>query len=347
MRYGIIGTGAIGGYYGAKLAHAGQEVHFLLHSDYEYVKQHGLQVDSCDGSFHLDNVNVYQHSEDMPQCDVVLVGLKSVNNVKLQSLLPPLLHAKAASKREQSDARIDSAERERQRVGDGTSGMQARPKVKTLVVLIQNGIGVEEDVQKMFPDVQLAAGLAFICSAKTEPGLVSHQCYGSINLANYSCKDEAMMQAVVDDFRQAGIETGLVEYHEARWKKAVWNMPFNGMTVALHTQTDMLLKNKATRHLIREQMMEVVSAAQHLGVKNLDAAFVEKMITTTDAMTPYSPSMRLDYDFHRPMEIYYIYTRPLEIAREAGCPMPKLEMLEAELRFLEANPDICTTARLL
>ena len=60
MRYGIIGTGAIGGYYGAKLAHAGQEVHFLLHSDYEYVKQHGLQVDSCDGSFHLSDVSAYQ-----------------------------------------------------------------------------------------------------------------------------------------------------------------------------------------------------------------------------------------------------------------------------------------------
>ena len=301
MRYGIIGTGAIGGYYGAKLAHAGEEVHFLLHSDYEYVKQHGLQVDSCDGSFHLDNVNVYQHAGDMPQCDVVLVGLKSVNNNKLQSLLSPLLHG------------------------------------ETLVVLIQNGIGVEEDVQKMFPGVQLAAGLAFICSAKTQPGLVSHQCYGSINLANYSCQDEALMQTVVDEFRAAGIETGLVEYHEARWKKAVWNMPFNGMTVALHTQTDKLLKNPSTRQLIREQMMEVVRTAQHLGVKNLDESFVDKMIETTDAMTPYSPSMRLDYDFHRPMEIYYLYTRPLEIARASGCPMPKLEMLEAELRFLEAE----------
>ena len=224
-----------------------------------------------------------------------------INATKIKTLLPPLLHD------------------------------------NTLVVLIQNGIGVEEDVQKMFPDVQLAAGLAFICSAKTEPGTVNHQCYGSINLANYSCKDEALMQAVVDEFRQAGIETGLVEYHEARWKKAVWNMPFNGMTVALHTQTDLLLKNKATRQLIREQMMEVVSAAQHLGVKNLDESFVDKMIATTDAMTPYSPSMRLDYDFHRRMEIYYLYTRPLEIAREAGCPMPKLEMLEAELRFLETD----------
>ncbi len=300
MRYGIIGTGAIGGYYGAKLAHAGQEVHFLLHRDYEYVKQHGLQVDSCNGSFHLADVNAYQHTTDMPQCDVVLVCLKSVNNDKLLSLLPPLLHA------------------------------------HTLVVLIQNGIGVEDDVQKMFPGVQLAAGLAFICSAKTEPGLVNHQCYGSINLANYSCRDEALMQAVVDEFRGADIETGFVEYHEARWKKAVWNMPFNGMTVALHTQTDLLLKNPSTRQLIREQMMEVVGAAQHLGVKNLDESFVDKMIATTDAMTPYSPSMRLDYDFHRPMEIYYLYTRPIEIAREAGFRMHKLEMLEAELRFLES-----------
>lgn len=301
MRYGIIGTGAIGGYYGAKLAHAGQEVHFLLRSDYEYVTQHGLQVDSCNGSFHLPQVNAYQSTLDMPQCDVVLVCLKSVNNAKLQSLLPPLLHA------------------------------------NTLVVLIQNGIGVEEDVQQQFPGVQLAAGLAFICSAKTQPGVVNHQCYGSINLANYSCRDEALMQTVVDEFRQAGIETGFVEYNEARWKKAVWNMPFNGMTVALHTQTDQLLKNPSTRQLIREQMMEVVTAAQHLGVKNLDAAFVDKMISTTDAMTPYSPSMRLDYDFRRPMEIYYLYTRPLQIAREAGCPMPKLEMLEAELRFIEAG----------
>ena len=300
MKYGVIGSGAIGGYYGGRLAKAGQEVHFLFRSDYEYVKKNGLQVDSCDGSFHIQ-ANAYNNTADMPQCDVVLVCLKSVNNDKLKKLLPPLLHP------------------------------------RTLVVLIQNGIGVEEDVQRDFPGVQLAAGLAFICSAKTEHGRVNHQCYGSINLANYSCRDEALMEAVVAEFREAGIETGFVEYHEARWKKAVWNMPFNGMTVALHAQTDELLKNPSTRQLIHDQMMEVIGAAQHLGVKNVDEAFVEKMIRMTDEMTPYSPSMRLDYDFHRKMEIYYLYTRPIEIAREAGYRMPKLEMLEAELKFLEKN----------
>ena len=300
MTYGVIGSGAIGGYYGGRLQKAGFEVHFLFRSDYDYVKEHGLQVDSCNGSFHLDNVNAYCDTADMPQCDVVFVCLKTVNNDKLCKLLPPLLH-------------------------EGT-----------IVVLIQNGIGVEADVQSNFPDVQLCAGLAFICSAKTEPGRVNHQCYGSINLADYSCRDKESVQAVATEMRLAGIEAGIVEYNEARWKKAVWNMPFNGLTVALHAQTDQLLANPATRRLVKEMMMEVVGAAQHLGVKNIDETFVEKMIAMTDEMTPYSPSMRLDYDFHRRMEIDYLYTLPIAMAREAGFAMPKLEMLEAELRFLEA-----------
>ena len=273
----------------------------MLRSDYEYVKANGFQVDSCEGSFHLDSPKVYLHTTDMPQCDVVIVCLKSVNNGKLEQLLPPLLHA------------------------------------NTLVVLIQNGIGVEEDVQKMFPGVQLSAGLAFICSAKTQPGRVNHQCYGQINLGNYSCKDETLIQQVIADFNAAGVRAGLVEYQEARWKKAVWNMPFNGMTVALNTQTDLLLKHPSTRQLIRQQMLEVIGAARHLGVKNIDESFADKMIEMTDAMVPYSPSMKLDFEFHRSMEIHYLYTRPLQIAREAGFPMHKLEMLEAELRFIEST----------
>ena len=99
-------------------------------------------------------------------------------------------------------------------------------------------------------------------------------------------------------------------------------------------RTDLLLKNPSTRQLIRDLMMEVVEASRALGVSGVDEAFVEKMIEMTDAMTPYSPSMKLDFDFHRPMEIHYLYTRPIEIARAAGYRMRKLEMLEAELRFL-------------
>ena len=299
MNYAVIGTGGIGGYYGSRLAQHGHDVHFLLHSDYAFVKEHGLQIDSCAGSFHLDRPAIYCDARDMPKCDVVLVCLKTVNNRLLESLLPSVV------------------------------------RNDTLVVLIQNGIGVEQDVQEKFPGLQLAAGLAFICSAKAGPGRIDHQCYGHINFGDYSCRDADALRRVADDFNAAGVQAGIVEYNEARWKKAVWNMPFNGMTVALGTQTDMLLRNPSTRRLIREQMLEVIGAARHLGVKRIDESFADNMITTTDAMTPYSPSMKLDFDNRRPMEIDYLYTRPLRIAREAGFAMPRLEMLEAELRFLE------------
>ena len=271
---------------------------FLLHSDYEYVKEHGLQIDSCDGDFHIDNVEAYQQTADMPKSDVVLVGLKSVNNHLLPELLKPLL------------------------------------KDDTIVVLIQNGIGLEEDLQQHFPQLHIVAGLAFICSAKVAPGHISHQCYGSINLGNYSTPKENF-GALLQDMQEAGIQAAEVPYLEARWKKAVWNMPFNGMTVALNTSTDKLLKNPATRQLIYDQMMEVIGAANALGVEALTSEFADKMMQMTDEMVPYSPSMKLDYDFHRPMEIPYLYTRPIAEAKKVGFEMPKLAMLEALLRFAQ------------
>ena len=278
---------------------AGNEVNFLLHTDFEYVKENGLQIDSCNGSFHLDNVNAYRSTADMPEVDIVLVCLKSTREHLLKEMLPPLI------------------------------------KNNPLVVLIQNGIGLEDDLQAAFPELQIAAGLAFICSGKVGPGHIDHQCYGSINIGNFSCHDESLMTHFVEELRVAGIEANPVEYLEARWKKAVWNMPFNGMTVALNTTTDKLLENPSTRQLIRDQMMEVVGASKALGVKGIDETFVEKMIQMTDEMTPYKPSMKLDYDFHRPMEIDYLYTKGIHQAKEAGYTMHKLEMLEQELRFLE------------
>lgn len=300
MDYTVIGAGAIGGYYGSRLAHAGRKVRFLCHSDYAYVKEHGFRVDSCDGDFSVFPAEVYAHPADIPKSDVVLVGLKSVNNHLLPELLAPILHE------------------------------------DTIVVLIQNGIGLEEDLQRHFPHLWIVAGLAFICSAKTAPGRISHQCYGSINLGNYSCPDERF-QAFLADFIDAGLEAAEVPYLEARWQKAVWNMPFNGMTVALNTSTDKLLKNPSTRQLIYDQMMEVIGAANALGVTTLTSEFADKMMAMTDAMVPYSPSMKLDFDFHRPMEIPYLYTRPIEEAKKVGFDMPKLAMLEAELRFIQSQ----------
>lgn len=298
MKYAVIGTGAIGGYYGAMLARGGHEVHFLFHNDYDYVCQHGLHVKSCNGDFHINDVKAYNRTLEMPKVDVVIVGLKTTNNKLLPSLLPSLL------------------------------------KDDTIVLLIQNGIGVEDDVQAMFPGVQLAAGLAFICSAKTEPGVVNHQFYGSINIGNYSCRDIKRYEMMLADFEDSGVSVRNVEYNEARWRKAVWNMPFNGMTVVMNTQTSNLLSVPEMRRIVHNQMLEVIHAAWACGVENISENFADAMIKSTLDMVPYSPSMKLDFDFHRPMEINYLYTRPVQIAHNHGFIMHQMQMLEVQLKFL-------------
>jgi 2-dehydropantoate 2-reductase len=302
LKYGIIGTGAIGGYCGGKLAHAGKDVHFLFHSDYDYVKNHGLQVDSINGNFHLSDINAYNSTKDMPQCDVILICLKSTNNYLLKELLPPLLHE------------------------------------KSLVILIQNGIGLEEDLQKDFPELYIAGGLAFICSSKLGKGHITHQSLGKINIGSYSCPDLSILNAVLSDFQESSVDAALVDYEESRWKKAVWNIPFNGMCVALNTTTDKLLENPATKQLLYEMMLEVIRAANHSGAKHkIEESYAEQMIELTKKMPPYAPSMKLDFDFHRPLEIYYIYSRPILEAKKNGFSMVLASMLEKQLKFIESS----------
>lgn len=303
LKYAVIGSGAIGGYYGGKLAEAAKDVHFLFRSDYEYVKANGLKVDSINGDFQIKNIKAYNSTLNMPQCDVVLVGLKTTNNHLLKTLLPPLLHK------------------------------------DSLVILIQNGLGLEEDLQKDFPDLHIAGGLAFICSNKVGDGHISHLDYGKLNIGMYGNAQPSSLSQVYKDFSEAGIETEIVELEEARWKKLVWNVPYNGLTVVLDTTTDKLMTHDKTEQLIRDVMLEVIRAANQIGCNrfNIPESFANSMLEMTKRMTPYSPSMKLDYDFRRPLEIEYIYSRPVVMARKCGFEMAKVEMLEQQLRFIQSQ----------
>ena len=76
-----------------------------------------------------------------------------------------------------------------------------------VVVLIQNGLGLEKDFSLRFPGVSVVAGLAFICSSKTEPGIVNHQCFGQIRLGNYNCVDRQRIEEFADALQLAGVKT--------------------------------------------------------------------------------------------------------------------------------------------
>lgn len=311
LRYAVIGTGALGGYFGGKLANAGHDVHFLFNSDYDYVAAHGLKVDSVAGPFHLHPINAYQRTADMPVCDVVLVCLKTTANHLLTDLLPPLL------------------------------------KPSTLVILVQNGLGMEERLSQAFPNLCIAGGLAFICASKRGPGLIEHMDYGKLTLGMYKrgkkdensrkTVEETLLNTVVADFNQAGVESHFSsDLALARWKKLVWNVPYNGLCVVLNSSTDQLMNQPHSLAILKELMLEVIAGARACG-HAIDDSFAQAMLDSTRTMTPYAPSMKLDFDFKRPLEIEAIYSNPLQAAAAAGQPLPRVQQLEQQLQYIQST----------
>lgn len=304
MRYAVLGAGAIGGYYGAKLQKAGFEVHFLLRSDYAHVQRHGLSVHSVDGNFSLPQVHVHQTPATIPVCDVVIVALKTTANHLLGSLLPPWLRQAG------------------------------------LLITLQNGLGVEPQLAQLLPpDRPILGGLCFICSHKAGPGTVHHLDYGAVSLGAYGEGYAPQgitpaMEAVAADCKQAGIAVDLTtDLHQSRWKKLVWNIPFNSLSVILSANTEEMVSVPETRQLAEDLMKEVQQAAASQNVDIHDSE-LHRMISSTMRMKPYLTSMKRDHDHHRPLEIDAIVGYPLSLAHQQGLALPKTTMLMQQLRYL-------------
>ncbi|MEH2172701.1 putative 2-dehydropantoate 2-reductase [Nostoc sp.] len=304
--YAILGTGALGGFYGARLQKAGLDVHFLLKSDYEQVKKYGLVVESKDGDFTLPEVHAYNDVEKMPQCDVVVVALKTTQNYLLPKMLPPVV------------------------------------KNNGVVLVLQNGLGVEEEVAEIIGNVTVIGGLCFLCSNKVGPGHIHHLDYGQITFSEYTPNYQPSgiterMQQIADDFESAGISIELAEdLLLARWKKLVWNIPYNGLSVILNARTDELMTYEYTRELVEQLMYEVAAGAKSYG-RIISDRFIQTMLDYTVKMTPYRPSMKIDYDEHRPLEVEAIFGNPLRKAQAVSVNLVQISCLYHQLKFLDAR----------
>ena len=303
--YAILGTGAIGGLYGARLHAAGFPVRFLLHRDYDHVREHGLRVDSIWGDLHLRDAEIYRDVAQMPPSDVTIVALKTTQNEQLAELLPPL-------------------------VGD-----------RGFVLVLQNGLGVEDEIARMIGD-RVLGGLCFTCSNKIAPGHIHHLDEGKIAIGDFRPDGQPSgitdrLDAIATDLETAGIPIDRqADLILARWKKLMWNIPFNGLSAILNAKTDALVSDSATRTLAIALMQEIRTAAAAVD-RQIPADFIDTMLAATDAMRPYLTSMKLDLDCDRPLEVEAIFGHPLRVAAAAGVTMPQTTTLYHQLKFLDAR----------
>jgi 2-dehydropantoate 2-reductase len=253
----------------------------------------------------LNPVQAYSDAQDMPPCDWLLVGAKTTSNA---DLAPAILQA-------------------------------AAPNAK--VLLLQNGLDVEDSLRALLPDsLHVLGGLCYICVHREAPGVITHQALGAVHVGYHSGPADgparsASVEEGVGLFRSAGLDSqAMANLHQARWQKLVWNIPYNGLSVLLGASTTPLMADADSRELIKALMAEVVQGAVACG-HDVPAGYAEHLFMVTEKMPDYWPSMYHDYLHKRPLELAAIYARPLAAAKAAGCEMPRIEALYRSLSFID------------
>ncbi|MCF6203244.1 MAG: 2-dehydropantoate 2-reductase [Methylococcaceae bacterium] len=289
----IIGAGAIGSFYGALLAKSGADVSVLCRSDYEIVIKQGYSIKSAAlGSWIFTPSQIIRNaSEYNGQADFVILCTKNTpetNRVKL---------------------------------------VQEAINKNTSIVLIQNGIDIEQELIDAFPDNEIISGLAFICCNRLEPGIIHHLAYGKLTLGSLNRKINNS-QHLSDLINRTGIESIATDnIISSRWLKCLWNAAFNPLSVlsdGLSTKDILISQEK----LIRTIMQEVCSIADASG-HSLPKDSIDNNIQNTYAMPDYKTSMLLDYQNKKPMEVEAILGNTIKAAKKNNVSCPTLDTLYA------------------
>ncbi len=292
----IIGAGAVGALFGSALARQGANVSVVCRSDYDIVSRNGYTIRSeLLGNHVFRPAHTYR---DVTECttppDYVLLTVKVLPEVDRTALLRPV-------------------------VGPNTT-----------IVLIQNGVDIEAEIAAAFPRNELLSSLAFVGVGRGAPGEVNHQMLGSLVLGRYPTGIGAAAERLAGLFVASGVPCKLTDaVVGARWQKAVWNAPFNPISILGGVlDTAAMLRTDDDRAFIRKAMQEVCDAAAAAGHPQ-SPKIVDAMIATTLQMPAYKTSMALDYEQGRPMEIEAILGNIVRSARANGVATPTLDAIYA------------------
>jgi 2-dehydropantoate 2-reductase len=259
--------------------------------------------------------------EEIGVCDLALIALKTTANDQLQKLLTPL-------------------------VGESTA-----------IITLQNGLGNEESLAALFGEEKVLGGLCFVCLNRVEPGVILHVAHGTIVMGEYKRWPEPRTHDIASMIRNSGVPCKVTDdLALTHWEKLVWNIPFNGLGVAAAAgydavmagvlpaggkpsrclTTDELLAEPRWEQLVRELMLEVIAAANALGLK-LPVSTAEKQISRTRDMGAYKASTLLDFEKGQALELESLFLEPLRQARRAGVAVPRLAALGELLKALDAR----------
>lgn len=299
-KIGVVGPGAIGGFYGGMLAQSGEDVHFLFRSTFDDILRSGLTlVHHREGgrSAKVGNLHAYDSPSSLGPCDWIIVAVKATANSALEEMIRPMI---------------------------GPS---------TRLLTLQNGMGNVENLHRLFgEDRQIMAGLCFTCINRTSPSVIESLLPGYVQFGQLGGRLSRDAETMVQAFETSGIKVRRADsLDDALWRKLCWNVPFNGLAIAAGgITTDLILADSKLKKRAHDLMLEVQQAAYAHGVE-IEDSFLNRQFELTEPMGPYRPSSLIDFLDGKPVEVDAIWGEPLGRGLAKKVPMPETEKLLNEL----------------
>ncbi|MFC0548502.1 ketopantoate reductase family protein [Kutzneria chonburiensis] len=289
MRIAVMGTGGVGGYFGARLAAGGHEVAFIARgAQLKALRDNGLQVRSPLGDLHLPEVVATDDPGELKPADLVLFGVKLWDTEAAAEQIRPLL------------------------------------REDTAVVSFQNGVVKDDILRRVLGPEHVLGGVCYIAATIAEPGVINHaNTLQRLVFGEYDGQRTPRVEA----FREAAEESGIdvevsPDIARAVWEKFVFLVGLSGTTTLARTSIGPIRENPRSRAFLRDVMGEVVQVARASGVE-LPADYAEDRLAFVDTVPEtMTSSMHHDLERGNRLEVAWLSGDVADRARALGLPAP-------------------------
>lgn len=290
MRIAIIGAGGVGGYFGVRLAEAGEDVHFIARGRHlAAMRENGLKLLSPAGDALLKPVSATDNPAEIGPVDVVLFSVKLYDTESAAKLLPPLL------------------------------------KPDTVVISLQNGIDSESRIGKIVPVRHVAGGVAQISATIEAPGVVRHHgLMARMIFGEMDGRVSSRLEAFLEACRKAKVEAQLSnDIQKALWQKFIMLVPLALITGLAREPLGKIVADPETAALIDDAVREVAAVGKACGIA-LTEDDVERTISTIRTKFPPETKASLAFDLERGnrIEIEGLCGVVVRLGRDKAVPTP-------------------------
>jgi 2-dehydropantoate 2-reductase len=300
VRIAVMGAGAVGGYFGAKLGAAGHNVVFIARGKHlDALRRNGLRVNGPGGELHIENALFTADPARAGSADLVLLCVKSYDTELATEALRPI-------------------------VGE-----------ETAVLSLQNGIDNPDKIAQRFGAQRTVAGVVYVGAQVVAPGVIEHSSGGRIIFGPPSGGQSEGAKKVHEALAAAAIPCEIsADIKSALWRKLLWNAPFCAISCLTRAKVKNIVESESLSKLATDCMEEVRQAAQTRNV-DLPRHLIGEVFEFSKTLGDFKPSMLQDLEAGKPLEYEAFNGIVVKLLGAAGKDAPVNGVFYGALQYLD------------